>query len=119
MYAKILLLSVFLIAPVYKDAFAQQAPGTYASQREQLFTLAEARGRFNAALNELENKDTAAKERRRAAIRLEQNIDIVLRYLRTVSNDRPLFEPGELQLWSRDEIALEVLSLAHRIQPQL
>src|SRR5262245_6335131 len=84
-----------------------------------LFQFSVARGEFSDAVDRLRAGFWNDKDRKKAAGKIESNVDVFIRYIRTVSHERPAFEPGDLKKLSPAQLASETLSLAQRLRPEL
>jgi len=86
---------------------------------QMLFELGVARGEFSEAIEEFRKDFWLEKNRKKIAKRMEQKVNVFLRYLKFASTERPTFEPGELAALTNAQIAAEALSLAQRLRPEL
>jgi hypothetical protein len=84
-----------------------------------LFQFSIARGEFSDAVDQLRAGFWSDKDRKKAAGKIESNVNVFIRYIRTVSHERPLFDPTELKKLSQSQLASETLSLAQRLRPEL
>jgi hypothetical protein len=89
------------------------------SVQSPLFQFSVARGEFSDAVDQLRAAFWNDKDRKKAADKIESNVNVFLRYIRTVSHERPVFEPGDLKKLSSAQLASETLSLAQRLRPEL
>ncbi len=88
--------------------------------RDPLFDVSVARGQFGDNVAEFRRVLGSEKDRRKPAKKIEQNIDTFLRYLRTVSRDRPSFKPSvEQKNLTLLELAAQALDLAVRLRPDI
>lgn len=86
---------------------------------DALFDASQARGDFADGMEELAAGYHQDKTRKRAAAKLEESIDAVLRYLRFVSPDRPLAVHSFSSLQDREQLVMETLETAKRLQPEM
>jgi len=84
-----------------------------------LFQFSIARGEFSEAVDQLRSGFWNDKDRKKAAGKIENNVNVFIRYIRTVSHERPLFDPAELKKLSPSQLASETLTLAQRLRPEL
>ena len=89
------------------------------SIQSPLFQFSVARGEFSEAVDQLRSGFWNDKDRKKAAGKIESNVNVFLRYLRTVSHERPEFDPGDLKKLSQAQLASETLTLAQRLRPEL
>src|SRR5215510_8093331 len=89
------------------------------SVQSPLFQFSVARGEFSDAVDELRTGFWNDKDRKRAAVKIESNVNVFIRYIRTVSHERPSFEPGDLKKLSQAQLASETLNLAQSLRPEL
>ena len=91
----------------------------YRTVQSPLFQFSVARGEFSNAIDLLRDGFWNDKDRKKAAGKIESNVNVFIRYIRSVSHERPLFDPAELKKLSSAQLASETLSLAQRLRPEL
>jgi hypothetical protein len=110
------LLTMLMLSPQFPSA-----PTVYVERHERnlLFEFSEARGVFADAIDELRKGFWIEKDRKKAAKKMDQSVDVFLRFLRTLSNERASFDPDALAKLTPAQLATEALSLAQQLQPEL
>jgi hypothetical protein len=89
------------------------------SVQSPLFQFSVARGEFSDAVDQLRAGFWNDKDRKKAAGKIENNVSVFIRYIRTVSHERPEFDPGDLKKLTQAQLASETLNLAQRLRPEL
>ena len=87
--------------------------------RDPLFAVKAARGEFNDAVSAFQKGFWTDIDRKKAAGKMGQDVDIFLRYLRVNLHDRATLRVDDLKKLNKTQLAAELLKLAHEIQPQL